>query len=130
MEHGRALFAIRELDESVKILRDAVCIVEEVKSVDEQLMGGEVVGNLESILDRLGGHDAEALTAHSAGMVAYGTSGVSSEDAKRTEARKGVCMHLKRTNRMEKMEEIWQSMDLQIRGVTAMTKVESVQLRR
>lgn len=130
VEHARALFATRDLAESVQALRDAIGILEKMNKSTDQLHLGEVWGNLGSVLDRLGGHESEALAAHCAGMVMYGKSGMSSEDVKWTKAWKGLCMHLKMTDRMEKSDEMWRNIDLQIRGVEPVTKVATVVLHR
>lgn len=130
VECARAAFAIRDFAQTVTMLRDAIGILEKMPGVDDQITLGGVWGNLGSVLDRIGGHDEEALTAHSAGMVVYGKAGIGSDDSKWTKAWKGLCMHLNRTGRMNQMEEMWSSIDQQIRGILPMTKVASVQLHR
>lgn len=130
VEHARALFATRELEESVKIIRDAVAILEKLDSRKNGVFLGEVWGNLGSVLDRLGGHGQDALTAHCAGMVAYGRSGMSTEDVKWLKAWKGLCVNLKMNDQVLRKDEIWQSIDLQIRGVAPITKVANVRRHR
>lgn len=130
VEYARALFATGGFEESAKSLKDAIGILEKVGRDDTDLYLGEVWGNLGSLLDRIGGHSEEALTAHCAGMVAYGKSGMSSENLKWLKAWKGLCIHLKITGRMDKTDEMWHSIDLQIRGVVPMTKLANVTLHR
>lgn len=130
VECARAAFAIRDFAQTVTMLRDAIGILEKMPNVDDQITLGGVWGNLGSVLDRIGGHDCEALTAHSTGMVVYGKAGIGSEDPKWTKAWKGLCTHLNKTGRMNQMDEMWLSIDQQIRGIIPMTKVASVQLHR
>ena len=128
VEYARALFATKELSESINLLRDAVTILEDLESAKNGLYLGEVWGNLGSVLDRVSGHSQEALTAHCAGMVAYGRAGMSTEDSKWLKAWKSLCISLKMSNTMEKKDEVWKSIDLQIRGVAPLTKVANVKL--
>lgn len=130
VEYARALFATRDYEESVNILKDAIGILEKMTRSEDEVYLGEVWGNLGSLLDRIGGREEEALAAHCAGMVAYGKSGMSSEDVKWMKAWKGLCVHLKMTGRIDKADEMWHSIDLQIRGVVPMTKVATVNLHR
>ncbi|CDF36342.1 unnamed protein product [Chondrus crispus] len=132
VEYARALFATKELAESVTILRDAVSILEAMDVQKHGMLLGEVWGNLGSVLDRVNGHHSEALTAHCAGMVAYGKSGMSTDDGKWMKAWKGLCVSLKMNegSTSKTTDELWQSIDLQIRGVTPMTKVAAVVLRK
>lgn len=130
VEYARALFASRDYEDSVKALKDAIGILEKMTQVEDEVYLGEVWGNLGSLLDRIGGRKEEALAAHCAGMVAYGKSGMSSEDVKWMKAWKGLCVHLKMTGRIDQADEMWRSIDLQIRGVVPMTKVATVSLHR
>lgn len=133
VENARALFATKELKESVKMLRDAIEIVEQLDRNTHGLFLGEVWGNLGSVLDRLGQHSQEGLAAHCAGMVAYGRAGMSTDDPKWLKAWKNLCLNLKLnegSSHAKTTDEVWQSIDLQIRGVTPMTKVATVALRR
>lgn len=128
VEHARALFATKELAESVKTLKDAISILEQLDKKENALFLGEVWGNLGSVLDRLGNRQLEALTAHCAGMVTYGRAGISTDDPKWLKAWKSLCLNLKLNKgpRSKTTDEVWQSIDLQIRGVTPMTKVANV----
>ncbi|PXF46223.1 hypothetical protein BWQ96_04008 [Gracilariopsis chorda] len=130
VEHARALFATKQLDESVSALRDAIAISEELDQSKHGVFLGEVWGNLGSVLDRLGGRSHDALTAHCAGMVAYGKAGMSTDNAKWLKAWKSLCINLKMSGSTDRTNEIWQAIDLQIRGVTPMTKVGNVVLHR
>lgn len=128
VENARALFATKELGESVKSLRDAIGILEQLDRKKNGLFLGEVWGNLGSVLDRLGNHRMEALTAHCAGMVSYGRAGMSNDDPKWLKAWKSLCVNLKMTTGAgaKTTDEVWQMIDLQIRGVTPMAKVANV----
>lgn len=132
VEYARALFATKELAESVDVLRDAISILEGMDAKNNQRFLGEVWGSLGSVLDRVRGHQQEALTAHCAGMVAYGRAGMSTDDAKWLKAWKSLCTSLKMNegSPTKSTDEIWKSIDLQIRGVTPMTKVATVAVRK
>lgn len=133
VENARALFATKELEESVKMLRDAIEILEKLDKRQHGLFLGEVWGNLGSVLDRMGQHSQEALMAHCAGMVTYGRAGMSTDDPKWLKAWKNLCLNLKLSEgspNSKTTDEVWQSIDLQIRGVTPMTKVATVTLRK
>lgn len=133
VENARALFATKELKESVKMLRDAIEIVEKLDRKQHGLFLGEVWGNLGSVLDRLGQHSQEALSAHCAGMVTYGRAGMSTDNPKWLKAWKNLCLNLKLSEGLPNTKttaEVWQSIDQQIRGVTPMTKVAAVILRK
>lgn len=130
VECARALFAIRDFKQAIDMLRDAIGILEKMPDERDQIVLGEVWGNLGSVLDRIGGHEDEALSAHSAGMVVYGKTGMNSDDAKWNKAWKGLCTHLKRTGRMDQMNQLWQSIDQQIRGVLPMSKPIGAHLHR
>lgn len=129
VEYARALFATKNLEESVKVLKDAISILEQNGKKKDELFLGEVWGNLGSVLDRIGGHHKEALTAHIGGMVVYGRGGMSMEDAKWLKAWKSLCINLKMSGSSDRTDEIWKTIDLQIRGVTPMTKVGAVNVR-
>ncbi|CAN8065013.1 unnamed protein product [Agarophyton chilense] len=128
VENARALFATKELEESVKALKDAIGILEELDQGKHGIFLGEVWGNLGSVLDRVPDRKDEALTAHCAGMVSYGKSGMSTEDGKWLKAWKSLCVNLKMSGATDRTNEIWQAIDLQIRGVTPMTKIDHVVL--
>lgn len=132
VEYARALFATKELTEAVGVLRDAISILEGMGAKKNQLFLGEVWGNLGSVLDRIRGHQQEALKAHCAGMVAYGRAGMSTEDTKWLKAWKSLCTSLKMNDgpATKGTDEIWKSIDLQIRGVAPMTKVATVVVRK
>lgn len=89
----------------------------------------ERCGGTCSVLDRIKTRPDKALPAQCAGMVAYGKSRMSSEDAKWKKAWKGLCMHLKTSGRLGQAEEIWHSVNLQVRGIAPMTVVCNVVLR-
>lgn len=132
VECARAQFATKELTESVKTLRDAIGILEKLNNKKHALFLGEVWGNLGSVMDRLGQHGQEALQAHCSGMVTYGQAGMSTDDPKWLKAWKGVCMNLKLNEgapNAKSRNEVWESIDLQIRGVAPLTKVQNVILR-
>lgn len=126
VEHARALFATKQLTESVDALKDAVAILENLDNTKNSVFLGEVWSNLGSVLDRVGNHQHEALTAHCAGMVAYGRAGMSTKDTKWLKAWKSLCINLKMSGSSDRTDEIWRSIDLQIRGVAPLTKVASV----
>jgi len=106
------------------MLKDAISILEGMDKKKDQLYLGEIWGNLGCALDRLGNHQREALTAHTTGMVAYGRAGMSTDDSKWLKAWKNLCLNLSMKGHVEKTtDEVWQMIDLQIRGVAPMTKV-------
>lgn len=130
VEYARALFATKDLGESSSVLRDAIAILEQLDSSKVGVLLGDVWGNLGAVLDRVGGMSREAEAAHCAGMVAYGRTGMSTEDAKWLKAWKNLCSNLNANGRgANSTEEVWQSIDLQIRGIKPMTKSSAV-LRR
>eukprot|EP00178_Gracilaria_changii_P028345 TRINITY_DN995_c0_g1_i1.p1 TRINITY_DN995_c0_g1~~TRINITY_DN995_c0_g1_i1.p1 ORF type:complete len:843 (-),score=168.23 TRINITY_DN995_c0_g1_i1:2055-4583(-) len=128
VENARALFATKELENSVEMLKDAIGILEGLDEGKHGVFLGEVWGNLGSVLDRIGGRSEDALAAHCAEMVLYGKSGMCTEDTKWLKAWKSLCVNLKMNGATERTNEIWQHIDLQIRGVTPMTKVAHVLL--
>ncbi|KAI0567308.1 AMP-activated protein kinase glycogen-binding [Gracilaria domingensis] len=128
VENARALFATKKLEDSVGVLKDAIGILEELDQSKHGIFLGEVWGNLGSVLDRIGGRAEDALAAHCAEMVLYGKCGMSTEDNKWLKAWKSLCVNLKMNGATERTNEIWQQIDLQIRGVTPITKVAHVLL--
>lgn len=132
VECARALFAMKALKESVGHLRDAIAILEQLNAKQHGVFLGEVWSNLGSVMDRVGGHGAEALAAHSAGMVAYGRAGMSKDNAKWLKAWKSLCMNLKlngESGHGKSTDEVWKMIDQQIRGVIPMTTVGKMMFR-
>lgn len=132
VECARALFAMKDLKESVNHLRDAIAILEQLNVTQHGVFLGEVWSNLGSVIDRLGGHGAEALAAHSAAMVAYGRAGMSKDNAKWLKAWKSLCMNLKlngESGHGKSTDEVWKIIDQQIRGVIPTTTIGKMMLR-
>lgn len=129
VEYARALFATNDVKAASEALRDAIAILEKLNDTKLLPVLGDVWGNLGCALDRLGGHALDAESAHCAGLVAYGKLGMSKNDPKWTKAWRNLCINIKaQGSKAKSIDEVWHSIELQIQGKAAMTRVASVKI--
>lgn len=129
VEYARALFATSDVAGAAGTLRDAIGILEKLDNAKNDLMLGQVWGNLGSALDRLGGHIKDAETAHCAGLVAYARAGVDKNDPKWTKAWKNLCLNNRAQGaKARPIGDVWHGIDQEIRGVIPMTCATSVKI--
>lgn len=130
IDYARTQFATKDLPGAAQSLRDAIDILETVNKDELSLLLGETWGSLGSVLDRLGSHGKEAESAHCAGMVVFGRSGMSKEDKRWMKAWKNLCVNLTAQGPAGRSpEEAWDSIDLQIRGIQPLSKIADVVIR-
>lgn len=129
VEYARALFATKDVLGAARTLRDAIQILEKVNRRSNDLMLGQVWGNLGSALDRLGEHVKDAETSHSTGLVLFARAGIAKDDPKWTKAWRNLCVCVKaQGSGGRSIETAWQHIDEQIRGVHPVTSSASVKI--
>lgn len=129
VEYARALFAINDVKGASEALRDAIAILEKLNDSKHYQMLGDVWGNLGCALDRLGGHQLDAESAHCAGLVAYGRSGMSKDDPMWNKAWRNLCVNVKaQGSKGKSINDIWTSIDMQTRGKIPVTRAGNVKI--